>query len=243
MNAAIFGFVGDVFIDRDDPIDVFRHVRDVMATPDMLFGNLEGVYTDHPEPVPSAISPLSAARHNLTAYAPAGFDVMSMANNHAVDVGYRALLETRDQLRGDGIATCGAGVDIADARTPALLEKGGVRVAVLAYSSTFPIGYEARKGRPGLAPMRAYNFWREPYPNHAPGRIPMITTVPDEADVADFRADIAGARKSAEIVIASFHWGDHTRAFHLTDHEKRTARLAIDEGADIVVGHHGLLPV
>ncbi len=39
-------------------------------------------------------------------------------------------------------------------------------------------------------------------------------------------------------MVASFHWGDHFKAYHLTDHELRTARLCIDEGVDIVVGHH-----
>jgi poly-gamma-glutamate synthesis protein (capsule biosynthesis protein) len=87
--------------------------------------------------------------------------------------------------------------------------------------------------------MRAYDFWRPAHENiHAPGMLPLERTVPDEADLAALKADIAAARKQADVVVASFHWGDFLRPYHLTDHEKRTARFCIEQGADIVIGHH-----
>jgi poly-gamma-glutamate synthesis protein (capsule biosynthesis protein) len=51
-------------------------------------------------------------------------------------------------------------------------------------------------------------------------------------------AAIESARKEADVVVASFHWGDHSRPALLTDFEIRTAREAIDAGADAVIGHH-----
>ncbi len=235
----LLGFVGDLFVNRDTPTDAFRHVRTVLSAPGILFGNLESAYTDDPRPVPSAIGVLSAPAINLDVYAEVGFDVVSMANNHIVDAGYEAMLETRARLRAQGIRTCGAGDCLAEAHEPAIIESNGIRVAFLAYASTFPMGYEARSDRPGLAPMRAYNFWREPVPNiHEPGMYPLVTTVPDQTDLACLTEDLRRARERADLVVASFHWGDYNRPFRLTDHEKRTARYCIDSGADMVVGHH-----
>ncbi|MGB9280796.1 MAG: CapA family protein [Pseudonocardiaceae bacterium] len=53
--------------------------------------------------------------------------------------------------------------------------------------------------------------------------------------------DVAAATQQADLVLVSFHWGDFTRPYALTDHERRTARVAIDAGADAVLGHHHLL--
>jgi poly-gamma-glutamate synthesis protein (capsule biosynthesis protein) len=103
----------------------------------------------------------------------------------------------------------------------------------------FPLGFEARTHSAGLAPMRAYDVWRSPNPQiHLPGTPPIISSVPDERDLANLNRDIEAARRVADLVITSFHWGDYTRPFHLTDHEIRTARHCIDQGADMVVGHH-----
>lgn len=54
----------------------------------------------------------------------------------------------------------------------------------------------------------------------------------------NLKEDIEAAKEAADIVIVSFHWGDFTKPYHLTDHELRTARYAVDCGADIIAGHH-----
>jgi poly-gamma-glutamate capsule biosynthesis protein CapA/YwtB (metallophosphatase superfamily) len=239
MSARLLGFVGDVLIDREDPAGVFAAVGKVLREPDIVFANLEGAYTDDPHPVPSAVGGISAPAKNLDAYAAAGFRVMSLANNHILDVGYDAMLETRSRLHAQGVRTCGAGGGLAEAREPAIVEAGGLRVAYLAYASVFPFGFEARADTPGLAPMRASNLWRDKYPTvRTPGARPAVTTVPEPIDVAHLDEDIRNARERADLVVTSFHWGDADRPYHLTDHEVRTARHCIDQGADLVVGHH-----
>jgi capsule synthesis protein PGA_cap len=235
----LMAFVGDLLVNRDRPGEVFREMGEVLKAPDILFGNLESAYTDDPRPVPSALGLVSAPASNLDAFGDAGFNVLSLANNHILDVGYDAMRETRSRLLARGIKTCGVGNCVAEAREPAVLEADGVRVAFLAYASVFPMGYEATSERAGLAPMRAYNHWRDPFPTlYDPGREPVVTTVPDRADLACLGEDIRRARERADIVVTSFHWGDYTRPFRLTDHETRTARYCIDQGADMVVGHH-----
>jgi poly-gamma-glutamate synthesis protein (capsule biosynthesis protein) len=51
-------------------------------------------------------------------------------------------------------------------------------------------------------------------------------------------ADIEALREKVDLLVVSFHWGDFLHRFVLTDHERRTARLCIDRGADLVIGHH-----
>ncbi len=239
MTDVLIGLVGDVLVNRPNPREAFDHVRDVLDAPHILFGNLEGAYTDDPHPVPGVVGGGGAPASYLDVYAEVGFDVMSLANNHILDVGYDAMLATRSRLRDSGVRTCGAGSRLDDAREPAILEVEGRRIAFLGYSSVFPLGYEARATMPGLVPVHAHTSWRDPYPSiHVPGKLPIVTTVPDEDDLARLTEDIERARAAADLVVTSFHWGDYSRPFHLTDHETRTARYSIDAGADLVVGHH-----
>lgn len=235
----IFGLAGDVLVDRDDPPEVFELVQPMLDATDLLFANLEGPYTDNPVPAVSAPVQVTPGIKNLDVYARCGFDVVSMANNHIVDAGHEAMLDTERRLEEQGVATCGTGANINAARKPAFVEVDGLNVAFLSYACLFPNGYEARSNMPGVAPMRARNLYHESVPNyHMPGVPGKLTTVPYDEDVRDLEADIAGAREQADLVICTFHWGDFMKPFHLTDHEKRTARFSIDNGADMVVGHH-----
>jgi poly-gamma-glutamate synthesis protein (capsule biosynthesis protein) len=120
-----------------------------------------------------------------------------------------------------------------------LTERNGLRIAFLGYASVFPKGQEAGIGKPGIAPLRANNIWRDSLPDYyQPGCAPHLTCVPDENDLARLTEDLRRARASADIVVASFHWGDYSRPFYVSEHEKTTARHCIDHGADMVIGHH-----
>jgi poly-gamma-glutamate synthesis protein (capsule biosynthesis protein) len=231
--------VGDVLVNRHIPHEVFREVREILQAPQILFANLEAAYTDFPRPAPGAPAVVSAPASNLDVFSDVGFNVMSLANNHILDVGAAAMLETRARLRARGVQTCGAGESLADAHRPAILEAGGLRIAFLAYASIFPVGHEAQADKPGLASLRAYNKWWGPYPNyHAPGMLPLVATTPDPEDLERLADDIRFAREQADLVVTSFHWGDQTCPFHLTDHETRTARFCVDHGVQMVIGHH-----
>ncbi|GAM97364.1 capsule biosynthesis protein capA [alpha proteobacterium U9-1i] len=235
----LIGLAGDILIDRANPDEVFAELDGVLHAPDIMFANLECAYSNIPRPPLGAPLVVGSAAHNLSAVAKAGFKVVAMATNHMMDFGAAAMLETRDKLRAAGVQTCGAGASDAEARAPALINAQGLRIAFLGYASVFPFGYEAGEASPGIAPVRSYNFWREQFPGYyLPGTAPRLTSVPDEDDFAKLRSDIERARGVADLVVASFHWGDFGRPFHLTDHEKHTARFCIDHGADLVVGHH-----
>ena len=79
-----------------------------------------------------------------------GADCVTLANNHALDYGFDALLDTLDHLAAAGIATVGAGGDLDQARRPAMLTAGGLRVAVLGVTD-HPADFAAGPDRPGVA--------------------------------------------------------------------------------------------
>ncbi len=239
-ESVLLGFVGDVLVDREeDPSIGFALVQAVLDAPDILFGNAECVLHDDPQPAPSAAVVAITPTSNAVAFGRAGFDVMSVANNHIVDAGHEGMHQTVRLLREQGIATSGAGENLAAASEPAIIERAGTAVAYLSYASFFPVGYEARDAWPGLAPMRSFNHYQQKLPNlWAPGADAVCHAVPLAEDLARLRADIAAARGRADVVVASFHWGDYQKPFHITEHERIFAHAAVDAGADIVVGHH-----
>jgi hypothetical protein len=235
--------VGDVFADLPDGRASFAPLVGLFETADIVFGNCEGFYSDRPAPSPSHKHLCGAATERGSFYAEVGFDVMTLANNHMIDGGYAALADTIELLRGQGIATTGAGENIVQATTPAILERGGVRVAFLGFCTVYPVGYEARESRPGLAPLRVRTYYGDPDPNFwEPGIDPVIETVPIAADLARFRAAIAAAREQADFVIVAPHWGYSSWMEVLQDYELELARDAVEHGADAVMcAHHHAL--
>ncbi len=210
-----------------------------MKSGDIVFGNCEGVYSNDWERAPSSGVPLIANPRGVNALANSNFNVMSLANNHTLDGGYEALFKTVRNLKSVSITPVGAGMSYDDAHTPAIIHSKSLKVAILAYTSVFPHGYEARCNVAGLSVLRAHNLY-VPWETNEwnPGLSPKVLTIPVEQDYTALQTDINRAKKVADIVILSIHWGDFTRPFVLTDHEKRTARFAIDAGADVILGHH-----
>jgi poly-gamma-glutamate synthesis protein (capsule biosynthesis protein) len=168
-----------------------------------------------------------------------GFDVMTCANNHMMDGGDAGLVDTLELLRGQGIAVTGAGMDLAEATRPAILERKGLRIAFLGFCTVYPVGYEARPSRPGLAPLRVRTFYADPDPNFwEPGIDPVIVTTPLPEDLERFRTVIARTKEEADFVFVACHWGYSSWVEVVQDYELELARDAVDHGADAVVCHH-----
>jgi Bacterial capsule synthesis protein PGA_cap len=79
-----------------------------------------------------------------------GVDCVTLANNHALDFGREALLDTFEHLQAAGIPWVGAGRDVEEARKPSVLDAGGFRLAVLGCSD-HPADFAAEVGSPGIA--------------------------------------------------------------------------------------------
>jgi poly-gamma-glutamate synthesis protein (capsule biosynthesis protein) len=234
---------GDVFANQPDGRSAFRSLSPLLRTADLVMANCEGVYTDRPSPAPSHKHLMVASPERGSMLGEAPFHVLGCANNHMMDGGYEGLSDTLETLRSQGIATVGAGLDLDEALRPVVLERQGVRFAVLAFASVFPVGYEARQARPGIAPLRVQTFYANPDPNFwEPGVEPLISTVPFPPDRARFRTAIAEARELADVLVVLPHWGYSGRLEKLHDYEIELARDAVDHGADIVLccHHHSL---
>ena len=194
----------------DDGVGFLADVAPYLSGADIAFGNLEGVLVDGGEPGkkcsnPSACyrfrSPTRYAKH----YRDAGFDVLSLANNHARDFGEAGRTATMAALDRVGIVHSGRIGEFAS------LEANGLRIAVLAYAVT-----------------RNSNM--------------MLDYLYAEQNVAAFEI-------SHDIVIVSFHGGAEGRDVTRLpfDEEEyygeprgdvvRFARMVVDAGADLVIGH------
>jgi poly-gamma-glutamate capsule biosynthesis protein CapA/YwtB (metallophosphatase superfamily) len=182
----------------------------ILRDADVATANLEGAVSTRGRPVPDKEfhfrgppSALSAARRA------AGLDVVTVANNHTLDFGRTAFLDTLRIARRNGISTVGGGADLAAARRPVIVERGGMRIAFLAYSDVRPEGFTAAGSLAGTAP----------------------------ADVVAIRADVISARRRADVVIVWMHWGAELARF--ADARQRLfASVALNAGAQVVLGAH-----
>jgi poly-gamma-glutamate synthesis protein (capsule biosynthesis protein) len=169
-----------------------------------------------------------------------GFDVVSVASNHAMDWGGDALLDTIELLGNQGVAVVGGGRNLEEARQPVILERKGVKVAFLAYCSILREGYAAGSNRTGVAPLRAHTYY-EPFDYQA-GVPPKVVTVPFEEDLEGMVDDIAQAKKQAHAVVVSLHWGIHFIPRMIADYQPIVAKAAFAAGADLILGHHAHVP-
>jgi poly-gamma-glutamate capsule biosynthesis protein CapA/YwtB (metallophosphatase superfamily) len=243
--------VGDVnLMNVDDPGVPFARLGAEMRAADLVFANLECLLYNPPDG--------HAVEHEGFFADPeiggeglqsAGIAAVGLANN--VNYGAPAILGSIAQLDRLGIAHTGAGSDLAAARAPAIVERGGLRIGFLQRSSVYwPTNHEATNRGPGIAVIRGHTAYQVPAhktrpevpPMNRPGVPPIILTWADRAYLAQFRDDIAALRREADIVVASCHWG---LGAEVLDYMTEIAHAAIDAGADIVVGHgpHYSLPI
>ncbi len=146
-------------------------------------------------------------------------DFTALANNHICDFGAEGLQDTIQTLDEAGIAHAGAGRDRAEARAPAILSACGWKIAVVAFADHLE-AWAATDTSPGI--------------NYVP-----IALIPEAMQTVEHV--LAAARRRADLVIASFHWGPNMQT-RPTPHFRELARRVIDMGADIFWGHSAHVP-
>jgi poly-gamma-glutamate synthesis protein (capsule biosynthesis protein) len=99
------------------------------------------------------------------------------------------------------------------------------------------MGYWAEANRPGCAPIRAWTLY-EQIEHDQPGTPCRIHTFPHREDLEAMTEDIRKAKTQAEVVILSMHWGIHFIPAVLATYQRDMAHVAIDSGADLILGHH-----
>jgi VCBS repeat-containing protein len=207
--------VGDVMLGRtvgqlmedDSPSYPFLRTADLIGQADVAFANLEGPITSRGYPQ-GGIS-LRARPSAAEGLAYAGFDVVSLANNHVLDYGEVGLLDTMEILEKMGILYAGVWRGSVEAPAPAIIDVRGVALAFLAYDDVGPardLSAVEVSGPASLEPERAY-------------------------------AEVRRAAESADLVIVSLHWS--TEYLPLPDDSQReVAEGLLEAGADLVLGHH-----
>lgn len=216
-QGAMMLFVGDIMLGRNvgertartgDWRYPFLRIAGTLREADLTFGNLEGPISSRGVKVGSIYSFRFDPRVT-EALQHAGFDIVSLANNHIWDYGREAFSDTRTHLANAGIVAVGVGDTFFDAHAGKVIDVAGARVVFLAYSNLMPRGIEATSSRAGVTLF----------------------------DRTQIQKDIQAAMLKGDIVVVSFHMGDEYQTAHNALQEA-VYREAIDAGADLIVGHH-----
>jgi poly-gamma-glutamate synthesis protein (capsule biosynthesis protein) len=168
-----------------------------------------------------------------------GFNVISLANNHSMDYGGEALLQTIALLEEQGVRCVGAGADLNAAIQPVTLVSGGTKVGFAAWSCLLPAGSAAGPDRAGHAPLHVRTAYEiNPYYDmEEPGNPPIVRTHVDPDELAGVKAVLRQLCEETDFVVASIHWG-YGRGDRLAEYQTTLGKALIDAGADIVIGHH-----
>jgi poly-gamma-glutamate synthesis protein (capsule biosynthesis protein) len=215
-------------------------VSPVLATGDLRFAQSERMFSERGAMRMHGFAASRMKPDMASVFTDCGIDIVSLAGNHTMHWGDEVLFDTLDEFRKRGITVIGAGHNIEEARRPAIFEKNGVRIAMLAYCSVMKEGDEAGPDKPGVVPIRvatSYERWE-----YQPGIPPHVITVPDKDDVAAMVRDIKAVKKQAHVVIVSLHWGVHYVPRVIAEYQPIVAQAAFDAGADLILGHHPHIP-
>jgi poly-gamma-glutamate capsule biosynthesis protein CapA/YwtB (metallophosphatase superfamily) len=226
-------FTGDVILDVPEPDHWLAGIAPALQAADLAIGHLEVPHTHSRAELAGDVPAPGSDPAHLPALARAGFSGMTLAGNHIADCGAEGIRDTVAALTRLAIEHCGAGADLASARAPfTLATPDGRTVGVLSYNCVGPAVAWAAPGKAGCAYLPVATD-----DGSALRPASRLTTVQPEA-AAWLRDDIAALRKRAGLVVVALHKGTvHTPA-RIEPYERELARMAIDAGADLVVGHH-----
>jgi poly-gamma-glutamate synthesis protein (capsule biosynthesis protein) len=190
---------------------------EVIGEADFFVLNLECCISARGEPTPGRLFHFRAPPWAAETLARIGVDCVTLANNHVLDFGPDALLDTLAHLDAAGIRVVGAGTEVGLAKKPVVLEAGGFELAVVAFAD-HPVEYAATADRPGIAyadPRGALPDW--------------LTTFPQ-----------------ADAVLVTPHWGPNMTA-EPPAYVRSAAHALVGAGATLVAGHsahvfHGVAP-
>lgn len=210
-------FVGDIMLDRGVRQSVERrgvgydyifHRVPFLARADISFANLEGPVSDKGVDKNNLYS-FRMDPASVQALTNAGLDVLSIANNHMGDWGMEAFLDTLSRLSRAGLVYVGGGVNKTEAESVKVISKNNTSFGFVAFSDVGPNSLAATDNLGGIV-------------------------IASEQSVARV---VSEAARQVDVLIASFHFGQEYKS-EPTERQKMFARLAIDNGAKIVVGHH-----
>ncbi len=238
MSEACFLTGGDVAPDRRSAKGMFGAAARLLRAADFSFLNLENALSDR-----GALMKGKALWHRgspamVEGLVEAGLDAAAIANNHVLDFGVPSLAQTMETLERASIPFTGGGMSLREAATPVVKDCGGLKVGLLAYSTTLPQGHAAGPREPGVNPLRvktAYTPLRNPEEYPASEMIVHSWAVTE--DLARMKREVRRLARRVDLVFVYVHWGASMR-HEAHDHQREIGRAAIDAGACAVFGGH-----
>ena len=190
---------------------VDQGLRDVIDGSDVFMANQEFPFSNRGSAAADKQFTFRLPPEKVSLLKEMGIDIVTLANNHALDFGTDALLDTCDTLDEAGIYRVGAGANLEEARKPVIMEIKGKTIGFLGASRVIPVGsWNATATSPG-----------------------MLTTY----DPAMLLEDIKSAKETCDFVIVYVHWGIE-RDEYPQDYQRTMGKQYIDAGADMVIGSH-----
>jgi poly-gamma-glutamate synthesis protein (capsule biosynthesis protein) len=191
----------------------FEKFGNVLTRADEIFANLECPVTDQNGETQSPKSNLifCAPPQAAATLRRAGITVVSTANNHAFDYGFKGLHETIEFLNRDSVRFTGTITDSGAKFTPVIIERNGIKIGIVAYTQTVNM---LRGTKSGLISM---------------------------FDSTRAKREIDSLKQAVDFVIVSYHGGDEYKDIPSKSAEKQ-AKLLVEFGADMVIGHHPHVP-
>jgi poly-gamma-glutamate capsule biosynthesis protein CapA/YwtB (metallophosphatase superfamily) len=215
-----FAAVGDLLFDLDPRRLInarggaapLAKVASRLRAADVTIANLETTLSNRGPSVKGKPAHLIFNGHpkGIESLTSAGIDLVSLANNHAMDHGPLAIQDTLAALDKAGIGHAGAGMNTKDAWKPAIITVKGRRIAYVTATQIVPSYFAPSATRPGVAIGKS---------------------------ISKVTAAVRAAKKDADIVIVSMHWGKE-QATAANASQKHDAKALIDAGADVVLSHH-----
>ncbi|MFW6366181.1 MAG: CapA family protein [Spirochaetota bacterium] len=190
----------------------FAEIESFMAQHDVVCANLETSVTDRGTEYRNKKHRFRLHPDNAAYIPELKLDVVTLGNNHMLDFGTTGMNDTIAFLGKHNIRHTGAGMSEAEARTPAVIERG-VRMVFLSYCECPLQDFYASGSKPGIA----------------------------EIVRKSIIADVKKHKKRNTLVFVNLHWGIEYTERPRPD-QIQTARMIIDAGADAIIGHHPHIP-
>lgn len=186
-------------------------VLETLQAADITVANQEFPFSKRGSQAPDKQFTFRINPNRVSIFNELGIDIVTLANNHTLDFGEDALLDTLDTLDAAEITYMGAGKNLDRAKEIQYKKLNGINIAFLAASRVIPVPeWNATDSKPGL-----------------------LTTY----DPTNLIAQIKEAKSNADFTIVYLHWGIERKEWP-EDYQRNLAKLYIDAGADLVVGSH-----
>ena len=239
-NARRCGFLtgGDIAPERIKGSGMLGELAALFRDADFSFLNVEHPLSQQGVPVRGKKFLHRGNSEHVQGLVEAGVGAVNLANNHILDFGDQGLLDTIEQLDKHKVPYFGAGADINIASAPLVVEKNGIRIGLLGYTSTLPTGFAAGPQMAGVNPIKVRTAYRAPYNlDELPGTAPVIETWPASDDLARMTAQVTALKQRVDVVLVYVHWGV-SMIGQVHEHQRTIGHAAIDAGADGVFGGH-----